>query len=41
MILIYMYSVLGMILLGTTARNGIMNTYQRKEDNPMLKNKKR
>lgn len=27
MILIYMYSVLGMILLGMTMRNGIMNTY--------------
>lgn len=26
MILIYMYSVLGMILLGMTMRNGIMNT---------------
>jgi Ion transport protein len=26
MILIYMYSVLGMILLGMTARNGVMNT---------------
>jgi hypothetical protein len=26
-ILIYMYSVLGMILLGMTMRNGIMNSY--------------
>jgi hypothetical protein len=26
MILIYMYSVLGMIMLGMTTRNGVMNT---------------
>ena len=32
MILIYMYSVLGMILLGMTMRNGIMNTYMNFEN---------
>ncbi len=32
MILIYMYSVLGMILLGMTVRNGIMNTYMNFEN---------
>lgn len=31
-ILIYMYSVLGMILLGMTMRNGIMNTYMNFEN---------
>ena len=32
MILIYMYSVLGMILFGMTMRNGIMNTYMNFEN---------
>ena len=32
MILIYLYSVLGMILLGMTMRNGIMNTYMNFEN---------